>query len=96
MISIDSYLHHHPYAAIAGLWVFSNAVLYMPAPDAKSSPFYKWAFGVLHALAGAIPRVASNFLPAGSALEKALAGGNGIVNGTDGQSQTVDSSKPKG
>ena len=58
-------------------WLFSNMVLQMPPPDDKSSKFYKWSFGVLHTVAGAVPRVASNFIPPDSWVYKFLAGGNG-------------------
>lgn len=85
---IDSYIHQHPYTCIGALWLFSNAVLYMPPPAPNGSGFYKWLFGVLHALAGAIPRVASNLLPAGSMIEKALSGGNGATNGSAPNSST--------
>ena len=84
MAPIDSYIHGHPYVCIGALWIFSNMVLQMPPPEPNSSGLYKWAFGVLHALAGAIPRVASNFLP-GSGIGKLLAGGNGETNGNGAQ-----------
>lgn len=80
---IDAFIHAHVYFCIGALWIFSNMVLQMPAPGPTSSGFYKWAFGVLHAIAGALPRVASNFLPAGSWIEKLLAGGNGTTSGTN-------------
>jgi hypothetical protein len=70
----------HPLRTLVGWWTFSNAVLYMPPVEPNSSGLYKWAFGFLHAAAGAIPRLASNVLPAGSWITKLLAGGNGLVN----------------
>jgi len=97
-MQINSYIHQHPYACIAALWAFSNMVLYMPPPEPASSGFYKWLFGVLHALAGAIPRIASNFLPGDSIIGKALAGGNGLTNGnsTAAPAAKVDGAPPKG
>ena len=87
----------HPLLTISGWWIFSNIVLTMPPPDAQSGKAYKWGFGFLHGLAGAIPRVASNFLPPGSWLYKLLAGGNGFTNGATSSTSPakVDGAPPK-
>jgi hypothetical protein len=83
-MNLNFYLHQHPYDSVIALWVITNMVLYMPPPQAQSSGFYKWVFGVLHAIVGALPRVFSNFLPAGSMIWKILSGGNGAsVNGAN-------------
>lgn len=85
MNQIDQYAHLHPYLCLFWLWLFSNAALYLPPPVPASSGFaagfYKWVFGLSHAIAGAIPRIASNFLPADSVWGKILSGGNGLTNG---------------
>ena len=81
----------HPIRYFLIYYAFSNVVLTMPPPDAKSGKVYEWVFGFLHAVSGAIPRVASNFLPPGSWIYKLLAGGNGLLNGNG----KVDSAPPK-
>lgn len=79
-MNLNQFAHVHVYALLGGLWVASNFVLQMPPPTDKSSEWYKYIFGVLHALVGALPRVASNFFP-GNPVGKLLAGGNGELNG---------------
>jgi hypothetical protein len=39
-------------------WLFSAAVSPMPMPTQKSSPFYVWFFGFMHALSGNLNRAA--------------------------------------
>jgi hypothetical protein len=75
--SLDGFIRQHPYDAVITLWIFSNLVLTMPPPELNSPKWYKWLFGFLHSVGGAIPRVAANFLPPDSFLYKLLAGGNG-------------------
>ena len=68
----------HPYLAAAAVlyWTFSNLVLRLPPVTAQSSRLYKSTFSILHFVAGALPRIASNgLLPPW--LAKLLVGGNG-------------------
>jgi hypothetical protein len=87
----------HPLQWFLGYWLFSNVVLYLPPPDEKSGKVYKTVFGVLHAAAGAVPRIASNFLPPGSWIYKLLAGGNGSpAENPQAAPAKVDAAPPKG
>jgi len=77
---ILAWIKMHPYMAAAtfGYWVFSNLVLRLPPVTAQSSGLYKSTFSILHFVAGAMPRIASNgLLPPW--LAKLLAGGNGAI-----------------
>ena len=79
MTQVSNFVHAHVVGCFIAFWLFSNAVLYMPPVTPQDSGFYKWLFGFLHAIAGAVPRIASNLLPAGSWAEKLFAGGNGAT-----------------
>jgi hypothetical protein len=43
--------------------VFTAGVTAMPSPVPTDGKFYRWSFGSLHILAGAIPRFVAIFLP---------------------------------
>lgn len=95
MNTIHALITQHPYTVGgAAVWVLNVMALRMPPPDAKSGKFYQWFFGVAHTIAGAIPRVAANFLPPNSILYKLIAGGNGGLNGNADTS--VAPTKPNG
>jgi hypothetical protein len=48
---------------IAALWVFSAAVGALEAPADSSSPFYKWAYRFLKAVAGDLGSVFGKYIP---------------------------------
>lgn len=54
---------HAVLLALGISWIFTAAVLTMPTPGSNASEFYKWAFGFLHLLAGAVPRIVATFFP---------------------------------
>jgi hypothetical protein len=88
----------HPYMTLAAAlyWLFSNQVLKMNPVTPQSSKLYKTEFAVLHFIAGALPRIASNgLLPPW--LAKFIAGGNGAsTENPQGTPAKVDSAPPKG
>lgn len=66
-----NFIHAHPFALVFSWWVFSAATGALPAPTAKSSPFYQWMFKFLNTIAANIARAyntsvenSPNFLPA--------------------------------
>ena len=57
--SIMAFVAQHKEAAIAvGVYfLFANLVSTMPSPSKDSGVAYKWAFGFLHGIGAALPRI---------------------------------------
>ena len=80
MNGVQGLIHYHPaFIAIIAFWFFSNAVATMPTPDSKSGKGYIWLFGLLHAMAGSLPRLVATLAP-GSIYAKFLTGNGGSTN----------------
>lgn len=62
-ITLPAWVHQHLTLIVVLAWVASNFVVAMPAPTEKSGPLYKWMFGSLHGIFGAIPRVVATMWP---------------------------------
>lgn len=61
LIEMDKW---HPHiVAIVCFWIFSNGIATMPSPKDNASPWYVWAFGFGHAVAGSLPRLVATLAP---------------------------------
>ena len=76
-IIIPPWVHDHLVLLIVVAWIVSNMIGAMPSPGPNSGAFYKWAFGSLHAIFGAVPRIISTMAPAWSKYFTFGNGGNG-------------------
>lgn len=60
------FVQQHLALSLFALWLFSNVVGAMPSPNgtgATATWWYKWLFGTLHAIGGAVPRMIIQFFP---------------------------------
>ncbi len=71
MDSLLNFFHAHPFFLVGAWWLYSAATGALPAPTAKSSPFYQWAYQFLNTIAANLMRAfnskvenSPNFLPA--------------------------------
>lgn len=63
---LPPFVIHHWVAIALCLWITSNFVNAMPAPNGsgfKASPIYKTVYGGLHGTFGMLPRVAATMFP---------------------------------
>jgi hypothetical protein len=63
---------HQATSTLVGYMVFSNFVGSMPSPQANSSPFYRWAFAFLNAMASNLTRAISQKVEASPNFQAAL------------------------
>lgn len=63
---------HQATSTLVGYMVFSNFVGSMPSPQANSSPFYRWAFAFLNAMASNLTRAISQKIEASPNFQGAL------------------------
>lgn len=56
-------LQHPALVALGVFFIYSNAVQALPAPDEKSTKFYRWAFAFGHGLAGNIKYALQKAMP---------------------------------
>jgi hypothetical protein len=58
-----NFIAQHPYALIAGYYIFSAAVGAMPEPKDTSSDAYVWLYGFLHIISGNIAKAVNAKYP---------------------------------